>query len=368
MKFQVDTEAFASLVGLVSPVAKSRTPNEQLRCVRVQAKKKEALRLTAHNGEMQISASLDAVDTTEDGDILVSGQHIDTVSRLHNSPTLSLTTKENILSVVGSGIHRLQTLGADEFPELRLDEEKASFVAPGRAIANAIRRVRWAIGDAGRYSIAGVLFVADGKTLEVVSTNGNVLSVARVRLQSPLSSRNKISFILPPVSAERVLATLDEQEQDCKVRAFDSAVSFECGGIELRSLLIEASPVPYGDVIKIDHNASKVVVHKQKLIDAAKFVMIDSGAEEEVAAIPRVELWFEKKGELIVRNHGMQADAIQCESEVVDGKMAIKQRYMLDALASLPGEVAELRYTAMNKPLFITSDDGVIVIMGLSFT
>lgn len=106
---------------------------------------------------------------------------IDILRSMPADQTVSLTSNQNKMTLQGGKSRfTLQTLPADDFP---LVQEAAdfgpAFSVPQKALKGLINQVHFAMAVHDiRYYLNGILFVAEGRNLTLVATDGHRLALA----------------------------------------------------------------------------------------------------------------------------------------------------------------------------------------------
>src|SRR3954468_9133272 len=123
---------------------------------------------------------------------------IDILRTMPSDQTVSLESSANKLVLKGGKSRfTLQTLPAEDFP---LVQEAASFgpafAVPQKTLKDLLAQVSFAMAVHDiRYYHNGILFVAEGKTLSLVATDGHRLAFASAQLATDIAQRQEV--ILP---------------------------------------------------------------------------------------------------------------------------------------------------------------------------
>src|SRR6185295_3332271 len=140
---------------------------------------------------------------------------IDILRSMPADQTVTLTSNQNKLTLQGGRSRfTLQTLPADDFP---LVQEAAdfgpSFSVPQKVLKGLINQVHFAMAVHDiRYYLNGILFVAEGKNLTLVATDGHRLALAQASREVEIP---KQEVILPRKTVlERQRLLRDEKEAD----------------------------------------------------------------------------------------------------------------------------------------------------------
>src|SRR5690349_17310039 len=139
---------------------------------------------------------------------------IDILRSLPPDQTVSLTAAQSKLTLqAGKSRFTLQTLPADDFP---LVQEAAdfgpAFSVPQKTLKNLIDQVHFAMAVHDiRYYLNGILFVAEGKRLTLVATDGHRLALAEATLDVEMP---KQEVILPRKTVLELQRLLKEEKKE----------------------------------------------------------------------------------------------------------------------------------------------------------
>ncbi|MCA9297901.1 MAG: hypothetical protein KDA28_02475, partial [Phycisphaerales bacterium] len=179
MKVICDRGALMDAINVVSGVVVSRSPRQQLTCVKLTAERDGdvgMLTLTGTDGEISLRLRLDRVDVEEPGEALIPADKLrQIVSAEDSEPTLTLETDGDICQIRGVDAYfRVYGFPAREFPPIPGFTEiarsaRTTFSHPAGGIGELIVRTLFATArESSRYAINGVLLNRTGKKLEFV--------------------------------------------------------------------------------------------------------------------------------------------------------------------------------------------------------
>ncbi|MGC4012109.1 MAG: DNA polymerase III subunit beta [Pseudomonas sp.] len=135
--------------------------------------------------QVRTTAQLDG-DAGSFGTTVGARKLIDILKSLPSDQTVSLTAAQNKLTLqAGKSRYTLQTLPSEDFP---LVQEAAdfgpAFSVPQKTLKHLISQVHFAMAVHDiRYYLNGILFVAEGKKLTLVATDGHRLALAEATLE-----------------------------------------------------------------------------------------------------------------------------------------------------------------------------------------
>src|SRR6476619_7139233 len=138
---------------------------------------------------------------------------IDILRALPSDQAVTLTSNQNNLTLQGGKSRfTLQTLPSDDFP---LVQEAAdfgpAFSVPQKVLKGLINQVHFAMAVHDiRYYLNGILFVAEGKNLTPVATDGHRLGLAQATLENDIPKQEVILPRKTVLELARLLSNTDE--------------------------------------------------------------------------------------------------------------------------------------------------------------
>jgi len=187
----------------------------------------------------------------------------DILKSLPSDQIVSLTANQNKLTLQGGKSRfTLQTLPAEDFP---LVQEAAdfgpAFSVPQKTLKMLIGQVHFAMAVHDiRYYLNGILFVAEGKTLTLVATDGHRLALAQATLDVDMPKQEVILPRKTVLELQRLLKDgkddgkgKEGEEQTIEMRFAGNQAKFSFGGLEFVTKLVEGKFPDYNRVIPKNH-------------------------------------------------------------------------------------------------------------------
>src|SRR5262249_35586110 len=184
---------------------------------------------------------------------------IEILRALPPDQNVSLSSTQNKLALQG-GKRRftLQTLPADDFP---LVQEAADFgpmfSVPQKTLKLLINQVHFAMAVHDiRYYLNGILFVAEGKSLTLVATDGHRLALAQAELDTDIPKQEVILPRKTVLELQRLLkdgGKGDEENQPIELQFAGNQAKFSFSGMEFVTKLVEGKFPDYNRVIPKNH-------------------------------------------------------------------------------------------------------------------
>ena len=210
--------------------------------------------LTTSDLEIQVrtTAELDG-DSGNFATTVGARKLIDILRSMPADQTVSLSASQNKLTLQGGKSRfTLQTLPADDFP---LVQEAADFgpmfSVPQKTLKALINQVHFAMAVHDiRYYLNGILFVAEGKSLTLVATDGHRLALAQATLDVEIP---KQEVILPRKTVLELQRLLRDEDTAIEMRFAGNQAKFVFSGMEFVTKLVEGKFPDYNRVIPKNH-------------------------------------------------------------------------------------------------------------------
>lgn len=159
---------------------------------------------------------------------------------------------DRLTLTAGQSRFSLQTLPADDFPDITIGELPHTFELSASDLRRLIEKTRFAIStEETRYYLNGIYLHtpegAEPPTLRTVATDGHRL--AQVEFELPSGAEGMPGVIIPRKTVHEVHRLLEASSGSVKVGVSDAKVRFEIGTVTLTSKLIDGTFPDYGRVI-----------------------------------------------------------------------------------------------------------------------
>ena len=257
---------------------------------------------------------------------------IDILRALPAEQTVTLSTNQNKLTLQGGKSRfTLQTMPADDFP---LVQEAADFgpvfSVPQKTLKHLINQVHvaMAVHDI-RYYLNGILFVAEGKSLTLVATDGHRLALAQATLDVEIP---KQEVILPRKTVLELQRLLRDEDTVIEMRFAGNQAKFSFSGMEFVSKLVEGKFPDYNRVIPKNHKNAVILGRQPLLASLQRAAILTSEKFKGV----RVNI---EPGTLRIASSNAEQEEAKEELEIDYGGDAIEigfnVTYLMDVLANM---------------------------------
>ncbi|MBS0442689.1 MAG: DNA polymerase III subunit beta [Proteobacteria bacterium] len=308
--------------------------------------------LTTSDLEIQVrtTAELDG-DSGNFATTVGARKLIDILRSMPADQTVSLSASQNKLTLQGGKSRfTLQTLPADDFP---LVQEAADFgpmfSVPQKTLKALINQVHFAMAVHDiRYYLNGILFVAEGKNLTLVATDGHRLALAQATLDVEIP---KQEVILPRKTVLELQRLLRDEDTAIEMRFAGNQAKFVFSGMEFVTKLVEGKFPDYNRVIPKNHKNAVTLGRAPLLASLQRAAILTSEKFKGV----RVNI---EPGTLRIASSNAEQEEAKEELEVDYGGDAIEigfnVTYLIDALTNMSQEMIKIELQDTNSSALIT--------------
>jgi DNA polymerase-3 subunit beta len=182
---------------------------------------------------------------------------IDILRALPSDQTITLSAAASKLTLqAGKSRFTLQTLPSEDFPLVNEAVDFGpTFSIPQKTLKDLINQVHFAMAVHDiRYYLNGILFIAEGKTLTLVATDGHRLGLAQATLETDVPSKQEV--ILPRKTVLELQRLLKDEDTAIEMRFAGNQARFMFSGMEFVTKLVEGKFPDYNRVIPKNHRNS----------------------------------------------------------------------------------------------------------------
>jgi DNA polymerase III subunit beta len=317
------------------------------------AVKGNRLAVTGSDLEVELVASGE-VAGVQPGEITVPGRKfLDIVKALADGVTITVAMDGDKIKInAGRSRFVLSTLAASEFPVVDSVQAQQTLSLPQAELGRVIAKTHFSMAQQDvRYYLNGTLFETDGKVLRTVATDGHRLAIAEAALSADGAAVQAQQVIVPRkgvLELQRLLGA----NGDVQIMIGANHIRVQIGDVRFTSKLIDGKFPEYGRVIPA--NPGKIIViNRDALRSALQRTAILSN--EKYRGV-RVSL---SKNAIKLQAQNPEHEEAQDEVEVDYGgeemEIGFNVTYLLDALAAVDTETAELGLTDANSSCLIRS-------------
>ncbi len=318
------------------------------------------IEFTTSDLEIQVRTSAELGGDTGNFSTTVGARKlIDILRSLPADQIVSLTANQSKLTLQGGKSRfTLQTMPSDDFP---LVQEAADFgpvfSVPQRVLKALINQVHFAMAVHDiRYYLNGILFVAEGKNLTLVATDGHRLALAQATLETEIPKQEVILPRKTVLELQRLLKdSKDEKEGSAdapiEMRFAGNQAKFSFSGMEFVTKLVEGKFPDYNRVIPKNHKNNITLGRLTLLASLQRAAILTS---EKFKGI-RVNI---EPGTLKIASSNAEQEEAKEEIEIDYAgdpiEIGFNVTYLMDALANMNVEMVKLELQDNNSSVLIT--------------
>ena len=314
-----------------------------------------SLQLTTSDLEIQIRTTAEMEGDTGSFSTTVGARKlIDILRTMPADQTVSLESSASKLILKGGkSKFTLQTMVAEDFP---LVQEAANFgpvfSVPQKTLKDLLSQVSFAMAVHDiRYYLNGILFVAEGKQLSLVATDGHRLAFSSATLDVEVP---KQEVILPRKTVIELQRLLSDKEGAIEMQFANNQAKFSFDGMEFVTKLVEGKFPDYNRVIPKNHKNSVTLGRSALLASLQRTAILTSDKFKGV----RLNL---DPGTLRVASNNAEQEEAVDELDIDYGgdsiEIGFNVTYLIDALANMTQDMVKLELSDGNSSALFTIPD-----------
>jgi DNA polymerase III subunit beta len=313
------------------------------------------VQLTTSDLEIQIRTSADlAGDEGNFATTLGARKLIDILRTMPSDQTVSLeNTGGKLILKGGKSRFTLQSMPAEDYP---LVQESPSFgpvfSVPQKTLKSLISQVSFsmAVHDI-RYYLNGILFVAEGKQLSLVATDGHRLAFSSATLDVDVP---KQEVILPRKTVLELQRLLSDKDGAIQMQFAANQARFTFDGMEFVTKLVEGKFPDYNRVIPKNHKNIITLGRVPLLASLQRTAIMTSDKFKGV----RLNL---EPGTLRVASNNAELEEAVDELDIDYSGDAIEigfnVTYLIDALQNMTQDMVRIELSDGNSSALVTNPE-----------
>jgi DNA polymerase-3 subunit beta len=344
MKFTTDRETLLKPLLIVRGVLEQRQTLPVLSNILISARD-GALAFTATDSEVELEARV-AVDDWSGGEITVPARKfIDICQALPGRAKVEFGLDEGNRAHIRSGRSRftLTTIQSSDFPTTDEIVDESEFVIAQNELKRLIDLTQFAMARQDvRYYLNGLLLEVTPQQVKAVATDGHRLAVAQFDTVTGMEESK--SIIVPRKGVLELARLLTAEDVELRVRVGTNAVQMVVDDVRFSSKLIDGRFPDYGRVIpdaercdkrlSMDRESLRQCLVRTSVLSSDKHrtvrLTLGAGTLKVAANNPEQET---AEDELEIEYAGENLD------------IGFNVSYVIDALATLPSETADIFLT-----------------------
>ena len=355
MRLSIDKPSLVKALTHVASVVERRNTIPILSNVLLAAAKNE-LKLTATDLDIELVETVPCKAKGEGATTVPAHMFHDIVRKLPDGSDIELTRdgEQGRLTIAcGPARFSLQTLPADDFPSLSVEDLGHAFSLPAKDLKRLIEKTRFAIStEETRYYLNGIYLheaKSDGKALlRAVATDGHRL--AQVELPLPSGAKDMPGVIVPRKTVAEIARLAEDSDGDIRIELSPAKIRISGPRVVLTSKLIDGTFPDYERVIPQGND-------KRMEVDNAAFAQ----------AVDRVSTLSSDKGRAVklslsdgklvlsVNNpdSGSATEELSVDYAFDPLEIGFNARYLLDISGQLESGTAEFQLADPGSPTMV---------------
>jgi DNA polymerase III subunit beta len=348
MKVICNRGALLEALTVAGNVVAARTPKPVLLCLKISAEG-NTLTVAATDLEVAIRYSDSQVQIDEPGETLLPADKLRDIVRECVDDTLSIATVGEQAHIKGAdSLFKIYTQNPKDFPPVPGFEGEADFEISAGLLKQLIGQTLFAAArESSRYAFNGVLVNAKGKKINLISTDGRRLAMAKGDLISDKLSKEGAKAIIPAKALTLVDKLVDDPEETVGFQLRENQVIVHTADATLTSNLVEGQFPPYEDVIPKDTD-KKMTAGTADFLSAVRRAALLTTEESK-----GVRLAFTKKGLTLTSRSPEAGEAevnFPCKFDGSDTEIGFNPVFLQEALKVVDTDEITLELTAPNRP------------------
>lgn len=250
----------------------------------------------------------------------------------------------------GKSKFTLQTLPAEDFPLVQESPDFGpNFSVPQKTLKTLLGQVSFAMAVHDiRYYLNGILFVAEGKRLSLVATDGHRLAYASATLDVEVPRQE---VILPRKTVLELQRLLSENDGAITIQFANNQARFVFDGMEFVTKLVEGKFPDYNRVIP-KNQKNKVVLGRAALLSSLQRAAILTSDK-----FKGVRLNLDPGTLRVASNNAEQEEAVDELDIDYSGdsiEIGFNVTYLIDALANMHQDMVSIELADGNGSALMT--------------
>ena len=346
MKFICSGLVLSEAVNKTSKACAVRTTTPILECIKIEAGN-ETVTLLATDGELSIRKEF-AAEVFEEGEVCVPGKLFsDFIGKLTDME-LTLKTSERGLEICYSDSgSAIQTLPAEEFPEIDLTIGENSFVMKSGALKKIIAETAFCCAqDDSRPILKGCLFDFKDK-LEVTALDGYRLALSTAEI---VAKSGEKQLICPARTLLEIARMLEDGDEEVTLYSQGGMMMVSSGDMTIVSRLYTGDFIKKESVIPSAFTTTLTVDKASLLASVERAAILIRGDKNNLVTLEM------GGGTLRIYSHsenGNVDETLLAETEGKDLTVSMNAKFLSDALRALEDERVTASFNGPVSPFIV---------------
>lgn len=290
--------------------------------------------LLATDLEVGVKMTLDGVDVSEAGSLVIPADTLSSILRESSDETVVIESERNVAHVtLSDGYYKVVGVEPADFPEFPEFSVKTAQSVASKDLREMISKTAFAVAvEVTRYALTGIQVEVKGDEVRMVATDGKRL--AFIRKKSESGGKAEIKVIVPPKALHLLDKVLGEDDTEVQLNITESQIKMKTHHAVIFSRLVEGSFPDYEQVIP-KSGGKKAVIDRETLESAMRraslLTTIESRAtkltfhEDKLTLVSRVQEVGEGKVEIPIKYSGEEFDVVFNPFLFIDALKVMKE-------------------------------------------
>ena len=361
MKTVVKGSDLSNAVSKVVKAVSSKSPNQLLEGIKLSCKG-DALTLTATDLEIAIEKTI-ACETFMEGETVVPGRlFAEFTKKLEEENDIELNLNDDgRLKIVYSGSESfIQALSADEYPIIRKDIDRNSFVIKQKTFKDLINSTAFACSqDDSRLILKGCLLELVGDEITCVALDGFRLAVCKKNVKE---ATGNIKAIVPSRALVEITHLIEKDEDYVTVVIQDNTLMVDVNNTVITTRLLEGDYIDYKKIVPQSF-LTTFKVNKNALFNSIERASILAKVMKNIVKFDIHENYVDISSD---SDMGKVNENVIINLEGKDLTIAFNSRYLIDCLRVIGDEFINFNLNTSIAPCVIrpnSSDEYMYLIL-----
>ena len=353
MKTIVKAHDLSNAVSKVIKAVSTKSPNQLLEGIKIVCKGDE-LTFIATDMEIAIEKVIGCESFMEGSAVIPGRIFADFTKKLENEDDIELTVDEGKLKISYSGSESyMQALPADDYPILKKELNKSSFVIKQKSFKDIINKTSFACSqDDSRPILKGCLLEVNDDILNCVALDGFRLAVCRKAIKE---STGDIKAIVPSRSLVEITRLLDKDDDYLTVVIQENSLMVTVDNTTFTTRLLEGEYIDYKRIVPTSY-LSVFKVNKDSLFNSIERASIMAKILKNIVKFDIHENYVDISSD---SEMGNVKENVLINLEGKDLTIAFNSKYLIDCLRVIDDEFINFNLNTSIAPCVIKpySDD-----------
>ena len=349
MKTIVKAIDLSNAVSKVVKAVSTKSPNQLLEGIKVSCKGDE-LTFLATDMEIAIEKVIPC-ETFMEGEAVIPGRiFADFTKKLENEDDIELSVDDGRLKISYSGSETfMQALPADDYPVLKKEVNKNSFVIKQKSFKSLINKTSFACSqDDSRPILKGCLLELFGDELTCVALDGFRLAVCK---KTVTESTGDVKAIVPSRALVEITRLLDKDEDLITVVIQENSLMISVDNTVFTTRLLEGEYIDYKKIVPTTY-LSVFKVSKESLLNSIERASIMAKVMKNIVKFDIHENYVDISSD---SEMGNVKENVIINLEGKDLAIAFNSKYIIDCLRVIDDEFVNFNLNTPIAPCVIKS-------------